>query len=175
MKGQLFSFDLILSISILLLLFGITVSVFSRSDAVMKEFAFEREISQNGNAALSSLIETSGYPSNWEQLAFTDSNVKALGLASSANSLNSQKVGKFFDLANSNENNYVLTKRVLGIDFPSANYTLEIIDLEGNSEYSTTFPINSQITNFYSIYAFQRLALLNEKPVKLLLKIWVKK
>ena len=41
MKGQLFSFDLILSISILLLLFGITVSVFSRSDAVMKEFAFE--------------------------------------------------------------------------------------------------------------------------------------
>ncbi|MBI5224983.1 hypothetical protein HY989_03865 [Candidatus Micrarchaeota archaeon] len=175
MRAQLFSFDLILSVSILLLLFGITVSIFSRTDAVMKENAIEKEISQNGNYALSSLIETSGYPTNWEQLAFTDSNAKALGLATSAGHLNPQKVGKFFELANSNENNYLLTKRILGIDFPSSNYTLEIYDLEGEKVYSTTFASNNAIANSYSIYAFQRLALLNNQPVRLSLRIWVKK
>jgi hypothetical protein len=171
MRAQLFSFDFVLAVSLIFVLFGMALYVSDQAANSINNAENNRDLKISGEKALSNLIETPGNPANWNYLAFDDANAKSLGFAGSKNVLDGAKVSDFFFLVNSNPQNYLLSKRLLGLDLPSSNYSILIYNSDGGiiDEISLAPPTDS------SVFTTDRLAILDSQIVRVSLKVWVKK
>jgi hypothetical protein len=170
MRAQLFSFDFVLAVSLIFVLFGIALYVSDSAANSINNAENSRDVKISGEKALANLVETPGSPANWNHLAFNDANVKSLGLASSKNVLNAAKVADFLSLVNSDPRNYLLSKRILGLDLPSSNYSILIYAVNG----SALGGISQMPSVDSSVFATDRLAIMDSQIVRVALKVWVK-
>ncbi|HLC47886.1 MAG TPA: hypothetical protein VJI13_02330 [Candidatus Norongarragalinales archaeon] len=171
MRGQLFSFDFILAVSLIIFILALSLFVSESTANSINQSEQGRDMQRAADGALSQLIETPGSPSNWEQLEFTDGDVASLGLSPSRNMLDEGKVLRLFNLANSNFGNYSLMKRMLGLDLPSSNFSISISNSSNSAIYETNVPESGSA----SVYSFSRIALLGDSPVIVNLRVWVEK
>ena len=100
-RAQLFSQDIIFAIALVLFILSIWLVLRDRVLHLISTSEDKREIDEAASNALSQLLETSGKPTNWDKLSYiNDSTVENIGLVSSRNTLDSEKVEKFVRLAN---------------------------------------------------------------------------
>jgi hypothetical protein len=170
MRGQLFSFDFIFALSLIVFLFALSLFVSGSISTSINNSEQQRELKISAAFALSALLETPGNPSNWDYLQFTDTNVKAIGLSSKKNVLEKHKVEQFFTLANSGVSNYNQLKGMIGLNLPSTNFALTISSLNG-----TLFDTFIQPPKNASIYSQQRIGMLNDQVVTIKLRVWVER
>ncbi len=171
MRGQLFSFDFLISISLILFVFATALAISDFTASTINGAEEQRELKIAAASALSQLLETPGNPANWDHLEFADAGVESLGLASGRNELDFEKTVKFFAIANSNIENHVLAKRLLALDYPGADFYLSIQNTTDSLLLETSFrPMASG-----EVFSGQRVGLLKGEPVRVTLKLWVEK
>lgn len=152
-KGQVFSADTLLGL--LVFLFALSIVFFYTSQLFERQSSFfeELELKTQTFNALSSLVETKGFPSNWEFQNIPE--IKAFGIASSPGIVDSAKLESFLQISQSD---YDSVRKTLGLS--KFNYRLSINDLNGESVAIA----GSDAKGLLSFKA-SRLALLNNEAV----------
>lgn len=171
MRGQLFSFDFILAVSLIIFLLAVTFFV---SDATANSINLrerQSELQDLAQSALSQLLESPGTPSNWHLVEFSNANIKSIGLSSERNRLDPNKTEEFFRLANLNSGNYSLMRSILALDASGSNFSLSIY----NASQFALYEISQKPGGMSTVISMQRLALLSGEPVVVNLKLWVEK
>ncbi len=171
MRGQIFSFDFIFAVSVIVFLFAIALFISDDVANVINERDSQRDLQLASSTALSVLIETPGDPSNWNNMEFSDSNVKSIGLVSQRNVLDEAKLRRFYEIADENFENYTQLKRTLAIDLPSSNFSLIIYNASNFIIFETAYEPPSTA----DVHSLQRLAIIDNKPATVNLRIWVEK
>ncbi|MEK6954029.1 MAG: hypothetical protein AABX01_03410 [Candidatus Micrarchaeota archaeon] len=171
MRGQLFSFDFLLAISIILFIFALSMFVSENTASSINRREAEFDIQRAADSALSQLVETPGNPTNWHTPDFTDANVKSIGIAASRNELDPDKTSRLFFIANSNFGNYSLVKRILALDLPSSNFSIAI----SNASKYAIFETMVSPAGTASVHSFSRIAIFENEPVLVNLRMWVEK
>ncbi|MFH0972018.1 MAG: hypothetical protein V1835_05645 [Candidatus Micrarchaeota archaeon] len=171
MRGQLFSFDFIFAVSLLVFIFAMALYTSDSVAASINAQEGERELKIAADNAISQLLETPGNPSNWDYLAFTDSNVKSVGIAAGRNALNREKMERLMEIMNSDSENYHLMKRILALDLPASNFSISIY----NQSQFKLYEAGVAQTKTGTVVSVQRLALLDDQPVMVNLRLWVEK
>ncbi|MFH1257455.1 MAG: hypothetical protein ABIG96_03130 [Candidatus Micrarchaeota archaeon] len=169
MRAQLFSFDFIVSIALIILLLGMAIYVSDKTSEAINSGEGSRQMQNSLSYSLSALVLSPGDPTNWNRMEFSDGNVRSIGLAASPNVLDGRKVVDFFAIAGSSFSNYSALKAILGLNYPSSNFSVTIYDSEGMELYSTEYLPGSDAT----VYAGERLALLEGEGVRLKMMVWV--
>ncbi len=162
-KGQVWSFDLLVSASVLFLIIILYV-------VVWQYVQFTSESSIEGSSLLGdnlrvtdALLVQPGDPSNWAELAVINaSTVHSIGIVGERNVIDERKVKRMAEL---NSTHYDFFREELGI--PSRQFSLEITDLDGNPLYSVG---NSSDTEDASV--LQRVGLLNGTEVLMVVRVW---
>lgn len=123
-KAQVFSADTLLGLIVFLFALSIVFfyfnQLFQRDVALQEDFELEN-FSFN---ALSGLVETSGFPENWQALEV--SRIGALGLASERNVLDAGKLSRFLEIS---ESDYNSVKNSLGLQ--KFDFRFSVSDLNG--------------------------------------------
>jgi hypothetical protein len=171
MRGQLFSFDFLLAISIILFVFALSMFVSENTASSISQREAQFDIKRAANNALSQLVETPGNPTNWHTLDFTDASVKSIGIAVSRNELDPDKTSRLFSSANADFGNYSLVKRILALDLPSSNFSITISNASKYALVETAFSPGASAT----VYSFSRIAIFENEPVLVNLRVWVEK
>ncbi|MFH1750728.1 MAG: hypothetical protein ABH863_03560 [Candidatus Micrarchaeota archaeon] len=171
MRGQLFSIDFIVALSLILFLFALSLYVSDSVASAINSNELNSELRSAAAGALSQLLETPGSPSNWQEMEFSETGINSLGIASGRNVIDVARVDYFFQIGNSDPGNYALIKRMLALDLPGSNYSLIVEDANGILIYDLgPIPQSPFIT-----VSGQRIALLEGEPVLVNLKLWVEK
>ena len=153
-KGQIFTTDLILAVTVFLFVLTLTIIY---SNQVANRVGYWEEANDRENAALwasSALVLSSGEPSNWENLALED--INSIGLAGSKSVLLPSKLQRLVDL---NSGHYSEAKALLGL----AKYGVRIEVSDLNKQLLNAFGLEPGSES--QVSAFTRLAVLNGKPV----------
>ena len=154
-KGQIFSTDLLVGLSIFIFILTITLtysnSVALRTGALDKS----NEMRTLSGGAINSLVLSQGYPSNWHNLADLNG-VTSIGLTKTRNVLDGNKLVK---LADYNQSSYLEIKSILGL--AKYNVYIAIEDMNsGNTLYAFGLsPGNGEVVSI------RRLAILNNEEV----------
>ncbi len=151
-KGQFFSPDLLIAISIFLVILGFffysSNSVFSQIDF----FEIKKDADEVSHSTMNILVYSPGVPFNWEEKSLADTNL--FGLALNRNVISQEKlVALITDLNNS----YSQTKSKLG--FGRYDFKLQLLDLNGSVLYTSYLDSNN--TKLEIIY--ERTVLFNEQ------------
>jgi hypothetical protein len=163
-KGQIFSFDLMVSVGIflvaVLLLIALWVFVVDRIGAHDEEL----NMADAAIHASNQLLLTGGNPASWHILDF--GNVNALGISDGRDNLNSEKLERFIAL---NGTNYTDVKEMLGVG--SYEMYVEVSHLNGTKicEFGNSMKENETET---ANYVVERMALLNDSAVRVRLEVW---
>ncbi len=160
-KGQIFTTDLILAVTVFLFVLTLTVIY---SNQVASRVGYWENTSDRASAALlasSALVLSPGEPSNWESLAIED--INSIGLAESRNVLLPSKLQRLVDL---NSGQYSEAKALLGL----AKYGVRIEVSDLNKQLLKAFGLEPGSEN--QVSAFTRLAVLNGKPVLVKVKVF---
>ena len=194
-KAQFFSVDLVVAILLFITIIISSIYIWDYS----KERIFLAEKRNNLNLlarnTLSSLVETSGNPSNWSSIPeteFNENNILSLGLLKSHSLNNYDQIkksrsgalglnnlaildkNKIETLSNFNNTKYETQKKILGLLGPNYNFELQI-----KKWNETAFEINYNIgippTNeSRNIVRLDRFALLDDEYVNVIIKVWEK-
>ena len=99
-RAQLFSQDIIFAMILVIFLLSLWVMLRDRVLHLISTTGDRMEIDEATSNALSQLLESTGSPSNWDRLpTINETTVESIGLVSNRNSLDSEKVDKFVNLA----------------------------------------------------------------------------
>ncbi len=173
-KGQLFSFDAVVAISIFILIMISCIWVwdYSREKVYLTVSRETLEISARG--ALSGLLETPGSPSNWheDQSAFSEAGVNSLGLAGSRSWLLSiEKIQALQDWYSSENETYKTLLGIKGYDFH-----MEFWKYDSGFPPSPDYEVGNMPTATYNVVRLQRTALLNQGGnsywLKIIMEVW---
>jgi len=178
-KAQLFSEDIIFAIVLVLFTFSLWLILRDRVLSMISAGETRRQLDEATSDALSQLLETSGNPANWNQLSTIDeTTVASIGIASSRNTLDSDKIDKFINISNSEGSNYTTIKRLLGLDRAGYKFNFTISSLDGVTLYDVSRLPSGELGN--ASYAslnttafIERFALLNNSLVKVTLGVWI--
>lgn len=121
-KGQVFSGDFILSISVFLLVLVIIIPVFSQLSDQINRKNTQQELETRLLFVSESLVKTGGYPENWNK-----SSVQTLGL-SDDDRLNITKIRLFMEM------DYNETKSAMTLE--GLDYRLYMTDMNGYNLYT---------------------------------------
>jgi len=168
MKGQLFSYDLLLAsvfVIFLMALFLLSLeSVLSGIDST----ELRGEMQEAVQTAADSLVRTPGNPSNWELQPIGENGTRSLGLANSPGELDPAKVAAFFSIGNTSTE-YNATLPILGLQRRIYYYNATLESLDGSALYSLQrFPSGSPPQTV----SVERLARLNGTPVRFTMVVW---
>ncbi|GEM_PF-964904 len=155
LKGQLNSLDLMLAIVIFVFLLSYVV-LFRFVDVLDLDKSLTKNKLEADALSLSDiLLKSQGVPYNWEK---NSSNVQMIGLASSPNVLNSEKLQMFTNMS------YINATQLLGL---SSQFYFYVEDLEENRLYETG---NSTLSD--QIISITRFAILNGEKVRVRLIVY---
>lgn len=163
-KGQIVSFDLIVSIGVfliaVLLLIALWVFVVDRIRA------YDEELNMLDAAlhASNQLLLTGGDPAGWHLLGLGE--VSAIGIADGKNEINSGKLGRFVAL---NGTNYTDVKEMLGAGYYELYVGVSYLNGTKVCEFGSMMQENeTEEAN----YVVERMALLNDSVVSVRLEVW---
>jgi len=168
MRGQLFSYDLLISSIFVMLLLAMYVLSANSILSKMDDTELRAGTTAAAETAADSLLHTSGDPSNWELYPITETGTRSLGLADSSGELDSAKVNTFFAISNSSPE-YDATFTIFGVQSGAYKYNATIETLDGMPLASLTRYPASTATNTVAIERFARL---NGTVVKFRLVMW---
>lgn len=155
LKGQLNSLDLMLAIVIFVFLLSFVI-LFRFVDVLDLDKSLTKNKLEADALSLSdALIKSQGVPYNWEK---NSSNVQMIGLVSSPNVLNSEKLQIFTNMS------YTNATQVLGL---SSQFYFYVEDLEENRLYETG---NSTLSD--KSISITRFAILNGEKVRVRLIVY---
>lgn len=155
LKGQLNSLDLMLAIVIFVFLLSFVI-LFRFVDVLDLDKSLTKNKLEADALSLSdALIKSQGVPYNWEK---NSSNVQMIGLVSSPNVLNSEKLQIFTNMS------YTNATQFLGL---SSQFYFYVEDLEENRLYETG---NSTLSD--QIISITRFAILNGEKVRVRLIVY---
>jgi len=161
-KGQLFSTDLIVGLSIFLFVLAITLA-YSNNVALRTE-ALDKtsEMRFVSAGAINSLVLSEGYPADWQNLADL-TEVKSIGLANGRNIIDGNKLASLVDY---NQNSYSELKSILGLTKYDVYIAVEDVN-SGNTLYEFGLsPENEEVVSS------RRLGLLNNEEVFVRLEVF---
>lgn len=148
-KGQIFSFDLMLALTVFigLLVFWVLFTDFSVQRINLIES--QKDIAFEGKNISDSLIYFSGAPQNWENYSIED--INSIGLVSGRNELNEYKWNAFLDL----NSDYEISKRLAGAY--KSDLFVELQDLNGFSfgSFGLTPDVNSTVLVYFNPVKFR--------------------
>ena len=179
-KGQVFTWDLAISISIFLIVIAMLFYMWDTTISKVTETREIYEMESIATEAAEQLIRTPGVPHDWEDTdKYEVINISSIGLANvEPRVLNDEKILRFVDLANSD---YDTMRALLGIreyDFyfnmtyfnETINETINETQLfiNGKEIAAGTLPSNASFT-----ISARRTAILNDKILKLYFSVWI--
>ncbi|MCX6767419.1 MAG: hypothetical protein NTY90_01650 [Candidatus Micrarchaeota archaeon] len=167
-RGQLFSIDILVAVTIALFLFITATTLSTRVMNVLGISEQEIELNAAAEAAAAQLAASPGNPLNWDALSFSDASVNSIGLAESRNVLAPAKVGAFFALA-SNQTALPLVKKMLGVSRPGYGFSVRIYNQTGSlvNGFSTGAGTGKPAT------VAERIGVLNGSLVRLSVGVWI--
>ena len=133
-KGQIFTTDLIVAVTVLLFILVISSTSFGLIQNALNEEEFYSEMQEKALNASEVLVSTSGEPNSWELLS--ELNVNSLGISKERNVLDEEKIDRLIDL---NATEYETIKEFLGLS--KYEFYFKVTEMNGNSlkEFGT-FP-----------------------------------
>lgn len=160
MKGQFFSIDLFIALSIFLLVIIIIMDVWGNVRERRSSFEQIASMQMLTHDIADNLIRSEGDPPNW-----TSQNVKSVGLAKEDHVLSESKLKNFTEM------DYNDLRQIFGINcefyFKITGLDNVIISINDNEVTQGREPANA--TDLISV---KRLALLNQTPVKVYFMLW---
>lgn len=164
-KGQVWSFDTLIAASVLAFILLFCLLIWNTL-AIRAEKSMEyREMRQAALHASDSLALTPGEPAGWHKMSeLSESNLQSLGLASTRNKLDYNKIQQFASL---NSTNYTVFKKTLGLS--KYDYSLTITDINKTNAYYST-GINAYANSTKA--SITRLVVLNGSEALLNLEVW---
>lgn len=160
-RAQLFSSDLAISFSVVLLVIILTTSLWIFALERKHVFLRESEIHQIARDVSFLLVESPGHPSGWTDINTTDS----IGLASTVHTIDPVKLGALL------ASPYNETLRRMGVIGPGYGMRLRIDSFNGTGfapyAYWGLEGVNTSVTAIQ-----QRYALLEGNWVRLTVKVW---
>ncbi|MFH1255983.1 MAG: hypothetical protein V1494_01690 [Candidatus Diapherotrites archaeon] len=162
-RGQIFSTDFLIAISVFMVV--LILSIAFLNDSLLRVESIERfnGLQEAAAAASDSLVLSVGVPFNWQNKASL-SDVNAIGLADSANFLDSAKLQRFSDL---NASDYNAVKEILGVS--KFGLFVSINSLQ-NSQRLFAFGLSPDSNA--EVASIQRLALLGNEDVLVNVKVF---
>lgn len=130
MRGQLFSYDLLLSAVFVIFLIMLYILTTNTLVAEMDVAELRTEMEEVAQTAADSLLRTPGDPSNWELFPITENGTRSLGLANSQSELDPEKVDRFFSIT-SGSAEYNATLPILGLAGRAYRYNATLEALNG--------------------------------------------
>jgi hypothetical protein len=190
LKGQVFLFDIIVSISVFILIF---LEFAAAWDNTLENVFLKKDISSLDFAArnaFSSILENSGNPTNWTSFSdsdFNETNVASIGLAkiskSSDTSLKDSSLGlgnydsfqidysKLARLSQLNATKYETIKNILGIYGPNFEFLFTVKSWNGTA-YNSNISIGLTPASSKNQVSFQRACLLDGRWAVANLIVW---
>ncbi len=159
-KGQIFTTDLIVAVTVLLFILVVSSTSFGLIQNSLNEEEFYSEMQEKALNASEVLVSTSGDPNSWELLS--DLNVNSLGIAKERNVLDEEKIDRLVDL---NATEYETIKEILGLS--KYEFYFKVTEINGSSvkEFGT-FPSTENTV------IVERYVLLNGAERKLILGVF---
>lgn len=171
-SGQLFSADLMIAIILFILILVSIIWVGDFLNAKIKSREDSRVMGIMADYAISSLVETTGQPANWQNLSntsFNESFVSSLGLAVSSTQPWVLDLSKADRLSQLNASKYDTLKRILGLR--GADY--EFLFTIQQKDRPAGIQIGLQPdTDAQNIIILTRQALMNNSYANLTLTMW---
>ncbi len=124
-KGQLFSIDMLVAVAVAFFLFLAATILSDRLGNRLSSSEQAIELAGAAEAAAAQLVASPGKPLDWNRIEFSEAVVDSIGLAESRNSLDSEKVEKFFELA-ANQTALASIQRMLGLARPGYNFSITL-------------------------------------------------
>lgn len=170
-KGQMFSADMLFAIVIFVM---ILVGVIWLGDFVNEKIQYSenrKNMAIMASYAISSIVETPGSPSNWENLTdeeFNETNVLSLGLADPQKGPWQLDTSKLERLKEIYPSKYDTLKNLMGLRGADYEFKL-VISAVGNSSVSIGLEPELNSTN---IIVAQRKAIINSSTANITLFFW---
>ncbi len=126
------------------------------------------ELAGAAEAAAAQLVASPGKPLDWNRIEFSEAVVDSIGLAESRNSLDSEKVEKFFELA-ANQTALASIQRMLGLARPGYNFSITLYNQTGAAVNQTgpEPPVQKPAASA------DRVGVLNGSLARIRLVVWV--
>ncbi len=173
-KGQFFSADIMLSVFLFLTILTSFFSTHSYLNNIIENQEVKNDMTQIASSLSSVLIETGGYPDNWETFKVSDlledkgdkdkKYVFAFGLSKNADgwNLHQKKIDRFVELNSS----YDFLKDNLGIKGSGYEFYVNI------STLSKSYVVGVYPTKAENVINIERFVLLEGKRARFNLKVW---
>ncbi len=175
-KAQFFSTDLIIAVIIFTLLFVTIIWLWEYTQQKITLHEKKAEIEMPARIALSSLLQTSGIPSNWSNYSLTDfssDNIYSIGLSQENNpwNLDSRKISKLSSL---NITKYLEIKKILGLSNPNFEFYIQFSKWNGSAHNLYSSSGISVWTNSTFVTSIDRYALIDGEKSHISMKLWEK-
>ena len=154
-KAQTLTYDFFVSLAIFFLILSLVISYWYFSAAQMQE-TMEKNLASNALISASQVWFKEGYPKYWSL-----DNLIELGLANDEK-INKTKMEMLSQLGYS--------KVVLLLNLGTYNLRYEVYNKSDDLIF--LFPQNSDLTKAKNVYKIERVAILDEKPVRVRTLIW---
>ena len=170
-KGQTLSIDFIFSSSFFLLSVLFLLLVWgSLLNRIVQERASVR-LEQSATFAISSLVETTGDPANWESIG--QNQTKAIGLSSERGVLSNQKLAALQSYniigSNASQQNYTQVKQILGIG--DLGVHMQVVQ-NNSTVFDFGEPRHAKNENITYDYVVSRQVIYNSSLAQLTLEVW---
>lgn len=177
-RAQLFSQDIIFAILIVLFALSLWFMLRNRVLHTLSLSEYKRTTAESASRAMGQLLESAGEPTDWHTMqSVNETTLASLGLASSRNTLDTNKVTRFVELANEGGANYAAMKKLLGLEQSGYAFNFTVSLLNGTSLYAVNRTPSAFGSSPYSTLnttvVVERYALLNNSFVKVTLGVWI--
>jgi hypothetical protein len=163
-RGQIFAYDLVFALMAVSFLIWYAITA---SNALADRISYVEEnnrIAEVAQSAAGQLVESAGDPSDW-----SDFRANSIGLSESRGVLDGRKVETFFSLAGTEEG-YDEARALLSLNRQGGAYlfNLRVVELDGREIHfvGPSEPAGAAVSSV------SRTALLEGRPVRLLLRVW---
>lgn len=173
-KSQIFSLDMLIAMLAFVVILTSSIMIWDYSIETISSKERRNELELASIHVLSSLIETTGIPSNWNDLPlkdFNETNIHAIGLVKNSPLGLNYKGPWEIDLKKINYLNsstYNKTKKILGLE--GYNFNLTIKKYDGNN-FVFNYSVGGNISNATEVISLTRYALLDSQKAELILKV----
>jgi len=160
-KGQIFTIDLILAVTLFLFVLTLTLAYSNQVANRVELWEASNERDSSALLASRSLVLSTGEPANWENLNVEE--IESIGIVSEYNVIDPEKLSRLEDL---NSVGYSESKAALGL----AKYDAEILILDLNGNTLNSFGLSPDLESEVSSYT--RIALLDGEKVFVKVKVF---
>jgi hypothetical protein len=139
-KGQFFSPDILIAVLVFLLSIFLFLNASTFVFSQVNLYQYRTSVDEIAHATMNSLVSSGGVPVNWNTKDIE--NIRFFGIAKSDNILDKNKTLTLIDHL---DNNYIETKKILGLG--SFDFKLNIINKNGSVIYESNVTTEKNIEN----------------------------